>query len=117
MRNIKIYCFISKSLHKKLKNILPELDYVLLMSVNPGFGGQKFIPDVLNKVSELKGMCNDLNPNCLIEVDGGVNANNAPDLIKAGADILVAGSFVFKSEDPSKVIKDLKNINIDSIVA
>ena len=100
-----------------LKNILHELDYVLLMSVNPGFGGQKFIPDVLNKVRDLKRMCGELNPKCLIEVDGGVNSENAPELIKAGADILVAGSFVFKANDPAKVISDLKNISSNSYVA
>lgn len=100
-----------------LQDILPELDYVLLMSVNPGFGGQKFISNVINKVRKLRAMCQDKNPNCLIEVDGGVNSENAVELVKAGANMLVAGSFVFKAENPSKVISDLKNISADSIVA
>ncbi len=102
---------------KLLENILPDLDYVLLMSVNPGFGGQKFIPDVINKVKQLKAMCLEQNPNCLIEVDGGVNSENARELVKAGANMLVAGSFIFNSENPSKVISDLKNISADSVVA
>lgn len=100
-----------------LKDILAELDFVLLMSVNPGYGGQKFIPAVINKVRELKSMCNELNPNCLIEIDGGVNADNAESLIAAGADILVAGSFVFKASEPSKVISQLKNIPKAKFVA
>lgn len=100
-----------------IENLIPDLDFVLLMSVNPGFGGQKFIPFVIAKVHKLKQKIQELNPSCLIEVDGGVNAENAPDLIKAGADILVAGSFVFKAEDPAKVISDLKNISTGSVVA
>ncbi len=100
-----------------LENILSDLDYVLLMSVNPGFGGQKFIPQVIEKVRKLKAMCEDINPACHIEVDGGVNSENAVELVKAGADMLVAGSFVFNSESPTKVISDLKNISADSYVA
>ena len=100
-----------------LKTILPDLDFVLIMSVNPGFGGQNFIPSTIEKVRELKEMCLNISPNCKIEIDGGVNAENAIDLVKAGADILVAGSFVFKSPDPIKVIHDLKNIKAESFVA
>jgi ribulose-phosphate 3-epimerase len=100
-----------------IENLIPDLDFVLLMSVNPGFGGQKFIPFVISKVHKLKQKIQELNPSCLIEVDGGVNSENAPDLVKAGADILVAGSFVFKADNPEKVISDLKNIPTGSIVA
>lgn len=91
-----------------LKYILPSLDMVLLMSVNPGFGGQKFIPFTLQKIRDLKEMINVYAPNCLIEVDGGVSNENAKALKEAGADILVAGSYVFKSDDYTKAIQSLK---------
>ena len=93
-----------------LDEILPDLDLVLIMSVNPGFGGQKFIHGAIQKVSKLRALANELNPHLVIEVDGGVNADNAPDLYKAGADMLVAGSFIFKSENPSDTIKSLKGV-------
>ncbi len=93
-----------------LKNILPELDLVLIMSVNPGFGGQKFISDAVNKVSELRTLANDLNPELIIEVDGGVNLDTGKELVEAGANALVAGSFVFKSEDPVATVKALKSL-------
>ncbi len=83
---------------------------VLLMSVNPGFGGQEFIPLTVNKVKELKKMINDNNPQCLIEVDGGVNLETGRLLVEAGADVLVAGSFVFKSDDPADTIAKLKKL-------
>jgi len=80
------------------------------MSVNPGFGGQKFIPSVLDKIKELRDLANRKNPALLIEIDGGVNDKNAPLLREAGVDILVAGSFVFKSDDYKKAIESLKEI-------
>jgi len=83
---------------------------VLIMSVNPGFGGQKFIENTFDKVRALKALIERKGANTLIEIDGGVNSNNAADLIEAGADALVAGSFVFKSEDPKKTISELKII-------
>lgn len=87
-----------------LKNILEEIDLVCLMSVNPGFGGQSFIPEVLNKVRALRSMIRKRQLQTLIEVDGGVNLENAPSLMEAGADVLVAGSSVFGSADPEKAI-------------
>lgn len=91
-----------------LEDILPELDMVLLMSVNPGFGGQKFIMNTLKKVEQLKEMRNRMGLNTIIEIDGGVNLETGKLLSDAGADALVAGSAVFKAEDPIKMIKDLK---------
>ena len=91
-----------------LEDILPELDMVLLMSVNPGFGGQKFIQNTLKKVEQLKEMRNRMGLNTIIEIDGGVNLETGKLLSDAGADVLVAGSAVFKAEDPIKMIKDLK---------
>ena len=92
-----------------LKDILLDVDLVLIMSVNPGFGGQSFIENTYNKIETLKKMRSESGSNFIIEVDGGVQINNAPKLIKCGADALVAGSFVFKSDDPIKTIADLKN--------
>ena len=91
-----------------LEDIITDVDMVLLMSVNPGFGGQKFIENTYNKVRQLRELCNRKNPQCLIEVDGGVNLQNAPLLFEAGADVLVAGNAVFKSENPQKTIHDMK---------
>ena len=91
-----------------LEDILPELDMVLLMSVNPGFGGQKFIQNTLKKVEQLKEMRNRMGLNTIIEIDGGVNLETGKLLSDAGADALVAGSAVFKAEDPIKMVKDLK---------
>ena len=93
-----------------LENIISEIDMVLLMSVNPGFGGQEFIPLTVRKVKELKKMIRDYNPGCLIEVDGGVNYETGKMLIDAGTDVLVAGSFVFKSDDPADTIARLKRM-------
>jgi len=78
------------------KYLIPYLDMVLLMSVNPGFGGQKFIPDVVDRAKELKELIEKYNPNCLIEVDGGVSSKNIEELKLAGVDVVVAGSYVFK---------------------
>ena len=81
------------------------------MSVNPGFGGQKFITNTFNKVKKLKELKEKNNNNFLIEIDGGVNIDNAKDLVDSGADVLVAGSSVFKSKNPIETIKKLKHIN------
>ena len=94
-----------------LKDIIQELDLVLIMSVNPGFGGQKFIENALEKIKELKNLIQIKGSNALIEVDGGVNVNNAKALVDAGADVLVAGSAVFKATDPAAAISKLKHFN------
>lgn len=94
----------------QLENIIGDLDLVLLMSVNPGFGGQKFIPETILKVYKLKELISQSGSAALIEVDGGVDNSNAESLKQAGVDILVAGSYVFKSDDPVKTIAGLKNI-------
>lgn len=91
-----------------LEDILCELDLVLLMSVNPGFGGQKFIERTYDKVRKLRNMINEQGLSTLIEVDGGVNTQNASKLFEAGANVLVAGNAVFKSENPIETIKILK---------
>ncbi|MDD7557350.1 MAG: ribulose-phosphate 3-epimerase [Porphyromonas somerae] len=93
-----------------LQDLLPYLDLVLLMSVNPGFGGQKFIPQILDKTVRLKKMIEKRGLEVLIEVDGGVNAETAVQLFDAGADVLVAGSYVFGSEDPQKTIERLLEV-------
>lgn len=91
-----------------LEEILNEVYLLLIMSVNPGFGGQKFIKNAVDKVAKLKAMLEQAGSSALIEVDGGVTTENANALVRAGADVLVAGSFVFKSGDPMQTIKDLK---------
>lgn len=93
-----------------LEDIIGDVDMVLLMSVNPGFGGQTFIENTIQKVKRLRKMIDDAGTDTLIEVDGGVNAKTAPILVKAGVDVLVSGSYVFKSSDPISTIKSLKNI-------
>lgn len=93
-----------------VENILEDADLFLLMSVNPGFGGQKFIYHTIPKVRRLKTMITDVNSSALIEIDGGVGLQNAEELLKAGADVLVAGSSVFKSQDPADTIHRLKQI-------
>ena len=92
-----------------LEDILPQCYMVLLMSINPGFGGQKFEEMTYKKVRKLRQMANNQGLNTHIEIDGGVTSANARKLIDAGADVLVAGSFVFKSENPTQTIEDLKN--------
>lgn len=91
-----------------LDDIIGELDMVLLMSVNPGFGGQKFIENTYGKVRKLRQLIEAKNPSCLIEVDGGVNFETGKKLIEAGANVLVAGSFVFGSNDPVETIAKLR---------
>ncbi len=91
-----------------LGNILHELDLVLIMSVNPGFGGQKFIENSISKISELREMANIYNPELIIQVDGGVDKINAKKIVQAGADCLVAGNAVFKASNPVKTIEFLK---------
>ena len=93
-----------------ISDVLNDLDLVCIMSVNPGFGGQSFIENTYNKVEQLRDLRNKTNSNFLIEIDGGVNLQNAPKLLSSGADILVAGSFVFKSENPTLTISELKSI-------
>ncbi len=93
---------------ESIEYLLEDLDMVLLMSVNPGFGGQKFINSVVEKASKLKELINKRNPNCLIEVDGGVNDKNIHQLNDAGVDVVVAGSYVFGNDDYSKAIKSLQ---------
>jgi ribulose-phosphate 3-epimerase len=91
-----------------LEDIITELDMVLLMSVNPGFGGQIFIENTYKKVRQLKTLIEKSNPDCLIEVDGGVNYETGKKLFESGADVLVAGSFIFKSKHPEETIRNLK---------
>ena len=93
-----------------LKDIINDIDLVCLMSVNPGFGGQSFIENTYEKVKELKKLIVNKKSKTKIEVDGGVNIKNAPKLISSGVDILVAGSYVFKSENPLETIANLKSI-------
>ncbi len=92
-----------------LEDIINDVDLVLIMSVNPGFGGQSFIENTYKKVKSLKKLITNSNSKALIEIDGGVNQNNAKQLINAGADVLVAGSFVFKSNNPIETISNLKS--------
>jgi len=93
-----------------LTDILNDLDLVCIMSVNPGFGGQSFIENTYEKVKQLALLRKAKNTNFLIEIDGGVSTTNARKLLDAGADVLVAGSFVFKSDNPSQTIADLKTV-------
>ena len=93
-----------------LKNTLPFIDMVLIMTVNPGFGGQSFIPESYNKISELREMIDKGGYKVLIEVDGGIDTKNAAKLIESGANVLVAGNAVFGSKDPVDTIRKLKNL-------
>ncbi len=94
-----------------LKDILADLDMVLVMSVNPGFGAQQFIPNSLGKIAELRTMANQLNPDLLIEVDGGVGLHNLSALVQAGANVLVAGNAIFAAASPSDMISAMKQLD------
>ena len=91
-----------------LEDIIEQVDMVLLMSVNPGFGGQAFIENTIKKIARLRRMIKESGSKALIEVDGGVQAETAPRLVTAGADVLVSGSYIFRSKDPQAVISELK---------
>ena len=93
-----------------LEDVINDIDLVCIMSVNPGFGGQSFIENTYDKVKQLKNLINKKGASTLIEIDGGVNIHNAKALIDAGADVLVAGSFVFKSDKPEVTIQELKSV-------
>ncbi len=95
----------------QLEDIIQDIDVVLIMSVNPGFGGQSFIPQALDKVKKLKQLICTTGSNSLIEVDGGVNLETGKQLVSVGANALVAGSFVFKSDNPAATIQELKKLN------
>ncbi|RRO20135.1 ribulose-phosphate 3-epimerase [Flavobacteriaceae bacterium 14752] len=94
-----------------LKDVIQDIDLVCVMSVNPGFGGQSFIENTYEKVSELEELIRSKNAKTLIEIDGGVTDKNAKQLVEIGADVLVAGSYVFKSKEPIKTIKGLKELS------
>ncbi len=93
-----------------LEDVIGDVDMVLLMSVNPGFGGQKFIENTIKKVQRLRRLITESGSQALIEVDGGVQAETAPRLVAAGVDVLVSGSYVFKASDPEKTISELKSL-------
>ena len=93
-----------------LEDIIGDVEMVLLMSVNPGFGGQKFIENTIEKVKRLRKMITDKGCNTLIEVDGGVQGETAPRLVAAGVDVLVSGSYVFGAKDPEQVIHSLRTL-------
>ena len=95
-----------------LEDIVADVDLVLLMSVNPGYGGQKFIENTYSKISDLRDMIERRNSNAIIEIDGGVNLENAADLVKAGANALVAGNAVFATPNPEETIATFKNLTI-----
>ncbi|MCA5004754.1 ribulose-phosphate 3-epimerase [Sphingobacterium bovistauri] len=100
-----------------LKDVIQDIDLVCIMSVNPGFGGQKFIHHTYTKIKELRALAAGVNDNLLIEIDGGVTTANATQLLESGADVLVAGSFVFTADNPIDTIKALKDIDINSQLA
>ena len=93
-----------------LEDVINDIDMVCIMSVNPGFGGQSFIENTYSKIEKLKALIHRKNASTLIEIDGGVTDKNAAQLVKAGADVLVAGNFVFKAVNPTKTISDLKQL-------
>lgn len=93
-----------------IEELISDIDLVCIMSVNPGFGGQKFIKNTFAKVRKLRALIDDNKANVRIEIDGGVTSSNAAELVNAGADVLVAGSFVFSSKSPSQTIHDLKQL-------
>ena len=95
----------------QIEDVLCDVDMVLLMSVNPGFGGQKFIPQTVDKLKRLRKMIDDSGSQALIQIDGGVQAETAPLLVEAGADVLVSGSYIFKAADPIATIHSLKTVS------
>ncbi len=95
---------------ESLSEVIQDIDVILIMSVNPGFGGQSFIEHTYQKVAKMSRLIKESGSKALIEIDGGVNATNSKRLVKEGADVLVAGNFVFKSGDPMKTIKELKSL-------
>jgi len=98
-----------------LENVIQDVDMVLIMSVNPGFGGQKFIEQTYQKIKQLRGLAAGRNENLLVEIDGGVNSKNALPLLKAGANVLVAGNFVFTASSPVETIADLKRLSPQTV--
>ena len=113
IKNLNVKAGVALNPHtpiSSLTSIISELDLVCLMSVNPGFGGQTFIESTYKKVENLKKLIIETNSKALIEIDGGVSSKNAKKLVKCGADILVAGSFVFNSKNPSETIKNLSSL-------
>jgi len=98
-----------------LSEVIEDLDLVLIMSVNPGFGGQQFIENTYQKIRQLKALAAGKNDSLLIEVDGGINLGNAGELLRAGADVLVAGNAIFSAKDPEDAIDELKNISVSNI--
>jgi len=101
----------------QLEDILPDIDVVCMMSVNPGWGGQQFIPGTLNRIRRLKSLIKQTGSKALIEIDGGVSLENAFNILKAGADVLVAGNSVFKSANPKQTIASLKHLDVNTIYA
>jgi ribulose-phosphate 3-epimerase len=97
-----------------LTDLVEEIDRVLVMSVNPGFGGQSFIGRALTKIAEVREMLNKCNPRCSIEVDGGIGLDNVEHAVRAGADVLVAGNSVFGSEDPPEALRAMRR-RIDAV--
>jgi ribulose-phosphate 3-epimerase len=111
MKNIGVKAGVAINPHTSvnlLESVIADIDLVCMMSVNPGFGGQKFIEHTYEKIKKLKSMIKSAGSKALIEIDGGVNSENVPGLLAAGADVLVAGSFIFKSSDPLAAIAGLK---------
>ncbi|HUH18802.1 ribulose-phosphate 3-epimerase [Albibacterium sp.] len=98
-----------------LSEVIEDLDLVLIMSVNPGFGGQQFIENTYQKIRQLKALAAGKNDSLLIEVDGGINLGNAGELLRAGTDVLVAGNAIFSAKDPEDAIDELKNISVSNI--
>lgn len=98
-----------------LEDVIADIDLVCLMSVNPGFGGQKFIENTYQKIQKLRAMSKDVNPGLLIEIDGGVGTHNTTALVQAGANVLVAGNAVFAAADPKAMISELKNMQTDTL--
>jgi ribulose-phosphate 3-epimerase len=113
IRNLEMRAGVAINPHTPvslLKNVLPYVDMILIMTVNPGFGGQLFIKESYNKITELRSMIDSCGYNVLIEVDGGIDTVNAPKLIESGVNVLVAGNSVFSSSDPEGTIRRLKRL-------